>query len=225
MTDTPFLPTDGLAKQAALALAIGVVAAPFGGARAAPVVTVVNQSFPATISFNGGQQFSIDTSPSVTGSGTNLIETTSSNPMTAAKLAAGAVVGPSSFTSSANAANLALTAGKNAYYIGLEIQQSATQNIFGYAEIGTTPLASFAPQSSASSGSSLSSPAINVDPPPPFSNPTSLIEYAFEATPNTPITIPAGVPVPEPESLALLALGALGALAVRRRTASRDLAG
>lgn len=52
-----------------------------------------------------------------------------------------------------------------------------------------------------------------------FGGPTGTIlkEYAFETTPNTPIT----ASVPEPAPLAVLAMGAIAVLAIRRRSAER----
>ncbi|MGA9867798.1 MAG: hypothetical protein WBQ75_15335 [Acetobacteraceae bacterium] len=46
---------------------------------------------------------------------------------------------------------------------------------------------------------------------------TVLKEYAFETTPNTPIT----ALVPEPSPLTVLAMGAIAVLAIRRRSAER----
>ena len=195
------LPGDGFARQAALALAVGAAVTPLA-AQASPIVTQANQSFPATISFAGAQQFSISGAPgaTVTGSGSNLVEVTSGT-TAATKLGAGSVVGPTTFGTGAGTATLgSVVSGPKttgSYFIGLDIQQGS-QNNFGYAEIGAS-LAGAQPA-------------------------TTLIEYAFETSPNTSIGIPVPAAVPEPESLALLAAGAIGALAVRRRTAARGSA-
>jgi hypothetical protein len=184
-------PSDILTRSAAWALAVGAVAAPFAAAQADPIVTNVNQDFPASISFDGVTAFTIS-GTTITGVGSNEIEIYGSGygPGTANKLQAGATISAGSFGGTgAGTANLGFQGAKTNYFIGLVIDAGNGVDYYGYADVGG-----------------------------PGGNPDELIDYAFESDPNTAITVVDPNSIPEPGSLALLAAGAAAALAIRRRT-------
>jgi hypothetical protein len=180
---------QSLNLRATMALAVGAAFVPFAAANADPIVTQVNTDFPATISFDGTIAFTFTGATGFTATGSNLVA--GSDP-TAYKYLPGAVIDANTFASGGlSTGRLGVSAkGISSYFIGLEVVGSNGQDYFGYAEIGL--------------GTGFA-----------FTVPDALIEYAFESDPNTAITIPS---IPEPGSLALLATGVAGALAIRRRS-------
>ena len=204
--DSPNPHGTPVALMGALSLAFGAMAAWSGAAEASVIVTTVNTSFlntPATISFGGAPQFVLSrmTDPNFSFGPKNFITTLGSN-LYAQQSLAGKIISDQpdpvpgnvslKFVPATMATDLLSVPRDVEFFVPLEVVNGATRN-FGYAELGT-----------ANSGA-------------------TLVSYAFESTPGQAIIAGAGVrnavglPVPEPASLAMLALGAASVVAARRR--------
>jgi hypothetical protein len=198
MSDSPALgTTDTLSRHAALALAVGAVGLPFGAAQAQIVTYTTDQplsSGTATIQFDGATAFSFDSNADFAAAGSNLVH--SLGQTYATKLSSGVTIDATLFNPTSGVTEgvqsgllgPGVSSSKTAYYIGLLVDNAGT-DYYGYAEIGLTGV-----------------------------QPTDIIGYAFETTPGGSIvTAPLSSSIPEPASLALLATGVAGALAIRRR--------
>lgn len=182
----------------ALTLAFGAMAAFAPTADAAVIVTDVNTIFannPATISFNGAPQFVLSRMDNQFGA-KNFITTLGSN-LYAQQVLAGRVITDQpdpvpgnvslKFTSATTATDLLSVPRDVDFFVPLQVVNGDVRN-FGYAQIGT-----------ANGGA-------------------TLVSYAFETNPGQSIIAGARpTAVPEPSSLALLAVGAASVAAARRR--------
>lgn len=180
-----------------LGLAVGTFALQ-GAAYAAVVVNNTDQSLPAVINYGNAVQFNVGTGTiSAAGATSNRI----GGSPNATKLSVGTSISASQFTTSGSSDALGGVPTsppilKFPGYVPLELVNGAVVN-YGYAE--------FAGAATTSTG------GVN------GLGPTDLVGYAFESTPGTAI-VTRDLAVPEPASLSLLALGAAGAAAIRRRS-------
>lgn len=186
------------AKAGALSLAFGAMSAWAGGAEAAIVVTDVNASFqnnPVNISFNGAPQFTLSRDVNQFGP-KNFITTLGSN-LFAQQVLAGRIVSDQpdpvpgnvslKFQAALTPTDLLSVPRDVDFFVPLQVVNGTTRN-FGYAQLGT-----------ANGGA-------------------TLVSYAFETTPGQSIITGARpTAVPEPSSLAILAVGAASVFAARRR--------
>ena len=200
-----------VARMSALSLAFGAMAVWSGTAEASVIATTVNTSFlnaPASISFGGAPQFTLSrmTDPKFNFGPKNFI-TTLGNNLYAQQSLAGKIISNQpdpvpgnvslKFVPATTATDLLSVPRDVEFFVPLEVVTASTRN-FGYAELGTA------------------------------NNGATLIAYAFESTPGKAIIAGAGLGnagagnagatlVPEPASLAMLALGAASVVAARRR--------
>ena len=190
------------AKLGAFSIAFGAMAAWSGVAEAAVIYTDVNASFrisPLNISFNSAPQFTLSRANNSFGP-KNFITTFGSN-LYGQQFLEGKIISDQpdpipgnvsvKFTTAATPTDL-LSVPRSGidFFVPLQVVNGQIRN-FGYARIGT-----------ADDGA-------------------TLVSYAFESNPGQAISAGARgttiVPVPEPSSLALFALGAAGVLAARRK--------
>lgn len=204
VSQSPHLSTGTQAAiMGATSLAFGAMAFWSGTAQASVIVTTVNKSFltaPVTISFAGADQFVLSRATNQFGA-KNFITTLGSN-LYAQQVLAGRIVSDQpdpvpgnvslKFAAAPTATDLLSVPRDVEFFIPLEVIKGTTKN-FGYAELGTS------------------------------NDGATLVSYAFETTPGKSL-ITAGVSinagttsVPEPASLAMLALGAASVVAARRR--------
>ena len=181
-----------------LGLAVGAFALQ-GAAQAAVIVNNTDQSLPAGINYGNAVQFNVGSGTiSATGATSNLI----GGSPNATKLSAGTSISASQFTTSGSsdalggAISSSTSTAKIPFYVPLELVNGAVVN-YGYAE--------FTGAANTSTG------GVNGFAP------TDLVGYAFESAPGTAI-VTQDLAVPEPTSLSLLALGAAGVAAIRRRS-------
>ena len=202
-------PSSAGHKLGALSLAFGGLAAWSSASEAAVIVTPVNTSFataPVSIAFGGVPQFTLSRATDPSFGPKNYI-TTLGNNLYAMQLLAGRVVTDQpdpipgnvslKFRSASTATDLLSVPRDVEFFVLLEVVKGANHN-FGYAELGTT------------------------------NGGATLVSYAFETVSGKSlVTTPLGtdqsgsIGVPEPASLAMLAFGAAGVLAARRRSATK----
>ena len=206
-----FAPTLSSAahRLGALSIAFGGLAAWSGTSEAAVIVTPVNTSFataPVSISFGGVPQFTLSRKTDPSFGPKNYITTLGSN-LYAQQTLAGKVITDQpdpvpgnvslKFVAAPMATDLLSVPREVEFFVPLEVVNGANRN-FGYAELGM-----------ANGGA-------------------TLVSYAFETVSGKslvaaelPGTALGSVGVPEPASLAMLAFGAAGVLAARRRSIAK----
>lgn len=206
-----FAPTlSGTAhKLGAFSLAFGGLAAWSSLSESSVIVTPVNTSFataPASIAFGGIPQFTLSRVQDPNFGPKNYITTLGGNLYTQQTLAGKVITNQPDpipgnvslkFVAAPTATDLLSVPRDVAFFVPLEVVKGANHN-FGYAELGT------------------------------FNGGATLVSYAFETVSGrsliaTPLSGSGqGSPsVPEPASLAMSALGAVGVLAARRRGAAK----
>ena len=163
---------------------------------AAVVSTYTNETYVSPnsniISFAGSPAFTENYGLSANGTNVSEDNVVYGSIQVVTKLASGVSVGPTAFADAQPGGAFGPSQTPAPFYIGLEVINAGVDN-FGYAELT-------------------------------YTSSIALIGYAFQTTPNTAIVTadltPAvgGTPVPEPASIALLAAGLAGIMAIRRRS-------